>query len=74
MSLGESTNVLANAIGRIDFWAKQPQFDFPDTYRLGGDLSSGLCYPTFEQLESVLLGHASCTCIKKKTTTTTQRT
>ena len=65
MSSGESTNVLANAVGRIDFRAKRPQFDFPDTYPLDGDLSAGLCYPTFEQLEPVLLGHALCTCIKK---------
>ena len=64
MSLGESTNVLANTIGRIDFRAKQPQLGFPNTYPLDGDLSAGLCYPTFEQLEPVLLGHASCTCIK----------
>ena len=73
MSLGESTNVLANAIGRIDCRAKQPQLDFPNTYPLDGDLSAGLCYPTFEQLEPVLLGHVSCTFIKT-TTTTTQRT
>ena len=65
MSSGESTNVLANAIRWIDFQAKQPQFDFPDTYPLDGDLSAGLHYPTFEQLKPVLLGHASCTCIKK---------
>ena len=73
MSLGESTNVLANAIGRIDCRAKQPQLDFPNTYPLDGDLSAGLRYPTFEQLEPVLLGHVSCTFIKT-TTTTTQRT
>ena len=65
MSSGESTNVLANAVGRIDFWVKQPQLDFPNTYPLDGDLSAGLCYPTFEQLEPMLLGHASWTCIKK---------
>ena len=65
MSSGELTNVLANAVGRIDFRPKQPQFDFPNTYPLNGDLSAGLCYPTFEQLEPVLLGHDSCTCIKK---------
>ena len=65
MSSGELTNVLANAVGRIDFRVKQPQFDFPDTYPLDGDLSAGLCYPTFEQLEPMLLGHASWTCIKK---------
>ena len=66
MSLGESTNVLANAIGRIDCRAKQPQLDFPNTYPLDGDLSAGLRYPTFEQLEPVLLGHVSCTFIKKQ--------
>ena len=66
MSLGESTNVPANAIGRIDCRAKQPQLDFPNTYPLDGDLSAGLCYPTFEQLEPVLLGHVSCTFIKKQ--------
>ena len=65
MSLGESTNVLANAVGRIDFRAKQPQFNFLITYSLDGDLSAGLRCPTYEQLEPVLLGHASCTCIKK---------
>ena len=42
MSSGESTNVLANAVGRIDFWVKQPQFNFPNTYPLNGDLSAGL--------------------------------
>ena len=66
MSLGESTNVLVNAIGRIDCRAKQPQLDFPNTYPLDGDLSAGLRYPTFEQLEPVLLGHVSCTFIKKQ--------
>ena len=74
MSLGESTNVLANAIGRIDFRAKQPQLDFPNTYPLDGDLSAGLCYPTFEQLEPVLLGHASCTCIKNNSNNNTKNT
>ena len=56
---------LANAVRRIDFRAKQPQFDFLNTYPLDGDLSAMLRYPTFEQLEPVLLGHASRTCIKK---------
>ena len=65
MSSGESTNVLANDVGRIVFRAKQLQFDFLHTYSLDGDLSAGLCYRTYEQLEPVLLGHASCTCIKK---------
>ena len=74
MSLGESTNVLANAIGRIDFRAKQPQLDIPNTYPLDGDLSAGLCYPTFEQLEPVLLGHASCTCIKNNANNNTKNT
>ena len=73
MSWGESTKVLANTVGRIDFQAKRPQFNFPNTYPLEGDLSAGLRCPTFKQLEPVLLGHASCTFIKK-TTTTTQRT
>ena len=74
MSSGESTNVLANAVGRIDFWVKQPQFDFPNTYALDGDLSAGLCYTTFEQLEPVLLGHASCTCIKNNSNNNTKNT
>ena len=56
---------LANAVRRVDFRAKQPQFDFLNTYPLDGDLSAMLRYPTFEQLEPVLLGHASRTCIKK---------
>ena len=70
MSLGESTNVLANAIGRIDCRAKQPQLDFPNTHPLDGDLSAGLRYPTFEQLEPVLLGHVSCTFIKNNNNNT----
>ena len=74
MSLGESTNVLANAIGRIDCRAKQPQLDFPNTYPLDGDLSAGLCYPTFEQLEPVLLGHVSCTFIKNNSNNNTKNT
>ena len=74
MSLGESTNVLANAIGRIDFWVKQPQFDFPNTYPLDGDLSAGLHYPTFEQLEPLLLGHVSCTFIKNNNNNNTKNT
>ena len=74
MSLGESTNVLANAIGRIDCRAKQPQLDFPNTYPLNGDLSAGLCYPTFEQLEPVLLGHVSCTFIKNNSNNNTKNT
>ena len=73
MSLAESTNVLANAVGRIDFWVKQPQFDFRNTYPLDGDLSAGLRYPTFEQLEPVLLGHVSCTFIKNNNTKNTQK-
>ena len=64
MSSGKSTNVLANAIWRIDFRAKQPQFDFPNTYRLDGDLSAGLRHPTFQQLGPVLLGHASSIFLK----------
>lgn len=63
-----------NAIGRIDFRAKQPQLDIPNTYPLDGDLSAGLCYPTFEQLEPVLLGHASCTCIKNNSNNNTKNT
>ena len=74
MSSGESTNVLANAFGRIDFWVKQPQFDFPNTYALDGDLSAGLCYTTFEQLEPVLLGHVSCTFIKNNNNNNTKNT
>ena len=74
MSLGESTNVLANAIGRIDCRAKQPQLDFPNTYPLDGDLSAGLRYPTFEQLEPVLLGHVSCTFIKNNNNNNTKNT
>ena len=74
MSLGESTNVLANAIGRIDCGAKQPQLDFPNTYPLDSDLSAGLCYPTFEQLEPVLLGHVSCTFIKNNSNNNTKNT
>ena len=46
--------------------------DFFNTYPLDGDLSAGLHYPTFEQLEPVLLCYTTCICIKK-TTTTTQR-
>ena len=42
MSLGESTNVLVNAVWRIDFRAKRLQFDFLNTYPLDGDLSAGL--------------------------------
>ena len=74
MSSGESTNVLVNAVGRIDFWVKQPQLDFPNTYPLDGDLSAGLRYTTFEQLEPVLLGHASCTCIKNNSNNNTKNT
>lgn len=70
MSWGESTKVLANTVGRIDFQAKQPEFNFPNTYPLEGDLSAGLRYPTFKQLEPVLLGHASCTFIKKNNNNT----
>ena len=74
MSSGESTNVLANSVRRIDFWAKQPQFDFLNTYPLDGDLSVGLRYTTFEQLQPVLLGHASCTFIKNNDNNKTKNT
>ena len=64
MSLGELTNVLVNAVWRIDFRAKRLPFDFLNTYPLDGDLSAGLCYPRFGQLEPVLLGYASSTFLK----------
>lgn len=73
-SSGKSTNDLVNAIGQINFWAKRLQFDFYNTNPLDGDLSAGLRYPTFEQLEPVLLGHASCTFIKNNNNNNTKNT
>ena len=73
MSLGESTNVLVNAVWRIDFRAKRLQFDFPNTYPLDGDLSAGLRYPRFGQLEPVLLGYASSTFLKNNNNNNTKK-
>ena len=39
MSSGESTNVLANDVGRIDFRAKRPQF--VETSKTEAAISSG---------------------------------
>ena len=73
MSSGESTNVLANAVGRIDFRAKRPQFDFPDT--------TGWWFICWVVLSNIWTTGASAAwpCFmylyqKKQTTTTTQRT